>query len=129
MLKKMMLWVIGFMTAQRFLGIAASLATGQQSLPTVVYAVSGAMVIYGLFLIFKSMKSDVSLQNLSMYYAMLALSVCANLVSIKMLSWVDATLLDFAVMGTVADLVLCAIMVGASLREKRYVRIRMKQTV
>ena len=86
---------------------------------------AGIVVIYGLVLIFKNIVSRVYKKELAFFYGVAAAAVIFDLIFMRIFSRVEVGIIDFLVIGTVMDMLLDVIFVVLTLRESRYVRIKM----
>lgn len=125
MLKKLMFWIMVVLIACRFGALAYILSTDPHRLPRAVYISAGIVVIYGLVLIFKNIVSRVYKKELAFFYGVAAAAVIFDLIFMRIFSRVEVGIIDFLVIGTVMDMLLDVIFVVLTLRESRYVRIKM----
>ena len=83
------------------------------------------VVLIGLVLIFKNIVSRVYKKELAFFYGVAAAAVIFDLIFMRIFSRVEVGIIDFLVIGTVMDMLLDVIFVVLTLRESRYVRIKM----
>lgn len=125
LLKKLMFWMMVVLIACRCGALAHILSTDPHRLPRAVYISAGIVVIYGLVLIFKSIVWRVYKKELAFFYGVAAAAVVFNLIFMRIFSRVEVGIIDFLVIGTVMDMLLDVVFVVLTLRESRYVRIKM----
>ena len=124
MLKRIMLYLMMFVTATKLIGLAVLLSTDPSHLPYAVTVSAGFLAVWGLFLICKNIVKPIMKKELISFYWFLVVSVLFNIFFMKISSRMELTMLDFLVIGTFMDVLFGAVLVILSARENRYIRIR-----
>lgn len=126
MLKKVMFFLMAIYSAVRFLAMSYTISTQAGRLPVTVYVATGITVAVGLFLVCKRIIFRVRIRQMEFYYGLTALVAAFNLIFIKFTSRLEATAIDFFVIGTVLDVVVSVTFIVLAEKERKYVRIPMR---
>lgn len=126
MLRKLMLYLMVLATAVKFASLAlCALQTDIERLPVAVYVSTGIVVLFGLFLICKNIVKRVGRKELASYYGLSAAAVFFNLIFMKIFSRAEIATLDLLILGTMMDILVGVVFVVLTVREHKYVRIKM----
>lgn len=129
MLKKIMLYLMMLETAGKFLSLTFIFSTEIEHLPVAVYISTGIVILFGIGLICKNIISTIATKELAAYYAVMSMSVVLNLIFMKLFSRAELGFFDFAVIGTILDIVIGCTLIILAIRESKYVRVRVKNDV
>lgn len=129
MLKKIMLYLMMLETVVKFLSLTFLFSTNIEHLPVAVYISTGVVILFGIGLICKNIISSIATKELAGYYAVMSMSVILNVIFMKIFSRAELGLLDFTVIGTLLDVVISCILILLTVRESKYVRIRVKNDI
>lgn len=123
MLKKVMFFLMTAYSAARFLAMSYMISTQADRLPAAVYVSTGITVVIGLFLLCKCIIFKVRMRQMELYYGVTAAAALFNLIFVKYSSRLEATFLDFLVIGTVLDILFSVVLIVLAEKERKYVRI------
>lgn len=123
MLKRVMFFLMAAYSLLRLLALAYTVAVQVERLPVLAYILSGATVVIGLFLVCKRILVGIRMRQVELYYFVTALTSAFNLIYVRFTSRIDATLVDFLVIGTVLDIVVSVTLLVMAEKERHYVRI------
>lgn len=123
MLKKVMLYLMMLETAIKFLALTFLFSTDFERLPVAVYVSAGVTVAVGIILICKNIIKSVTKKELAVYYGTILCSIIFNLIYMKVFSRAEVSMLELAVIGTVMDILVAAVLVILTIRESKYVRV------
>lgn len=129
MLKKIMLYLMMLETVVKFLSLTFIFSTDIEHLPVAVYISTGVVILFGIGLICKNIISSIATKELAGYFGVMSMSVILNVIFMKVFSRAELGLLDFTVIGTLLDVVISCILILLTIRESRYVRIRVKNDI
>lgn len=124
MLRRVMLYLMILITAGKFAAIAWLFSTSPDRLPVSVYIVSGIVVAAGLALICKNIIKTAGKREFAWFYGICSVAAAVNLVLMKLSSRIELNLVDLMVIGSVLDIVLGVTLIVMTLRESRYIRIK-----
>lgn len=119
-----MLYLMVLATAIKFASLAYVFSTDIERLPVAVYVSTGIVVLFGLFLLCKNIVKRVNRKELAVYYGVAAFAVLFNLIVMKIFSRAEIATLDLLILGTVMDIVVGMTFVVLTVREHKYVRIK-----
>ena len=125
MLRKLRLYLMVLATAVKFASLAYVFTTDIERLPVAVYVSTGIVVLFGLFLICKNIVKRVGRKELASYYGLSAAAVFFNLIFMKIFSRAEIATLDLLILGTMMDILVGVVFVVLTVREHKYVRIKM----
>lgn len=126
MLKKVMFFLMAIYSTVRFLAMSYMISTQADRLPLMVYLAAGITVAVGLFLVCKRIIFRVRIRQMEFYYGITALAALFNLIFIKSTSRLQATAIDFIVIGTMLDIVVSVTLIVLAEKERKYVKIPMR---
>lgn len=120
MLKKLMFYFMCIYSAARFLGLSYIISTQKERLPYPVYIAAGIGAIFGILLLCKRIITRVKMRELEVYYFITALAAAFNLIFIRCSRRIEATPLDFLIIGTVLDIVVSITVIVLAEKEQKY---------
>lgn len=120
LLKKLMFFLMCIYSAARFLGLSYIISTQKERLPYPVYIAAGIGAIFGILLLCKRIINRVKMRELEAYYFITALAAAFNLIFIRCSRRVEATPLDFLIIGTVLDIVVSITIIVLAEKEQKY---------
>lgn len=124
-----MLYLMMLETVVKFLSLTFIFSTDIEHLPVAVYISTGVVILFGIGLICKNIISSIATKELAGYFGVMSMSVILNVIFMKVFSRAELGLLDFTVIGTLLDVVISCILILLTIRESRYVRIRVKNDI
>lgn len=110
-MKKFMFYLMALNTFVASIVMVVLLALGSSSLPVLVLALRGVMIVGGVALIVKRYLSWVRRGEIAVYYAADAVLAVFNLVFLSAFFPTDVSFFEFAVTGTLVTPVLNAVMI------------------
>lgn len=123
LLKKLMFFLMCIYSAARFLGLSYIISTQKERLPYPVYIAAGIGAIFGILLLCKRIINRVKMRELEAYYCITALAAAFNLIFIRCSRRIEATPLDFLIIGTVLDIVVSITIIVLAEKEQKYRKI------
>ena len=106
MLKTVLYGLIAFTTAIRLANIVFLLLKEDSNVPLPVFAVSTAMIIYGIILIAKKFINKVTLRNLMHFYIIQTFMIAFNLFYVAAFSPLRINASEILVVGTFIDILM-----------------------
>ena len=120
LLKKLMFYFMCIYSAARFLGLSYIISTQKERLPYPVYIAAGIGAIFGILLLCKRIITRVKMRELEVYYFITALAAAFNLIFIRCSRRIEATPLDFLIIGTVLGVVVSITVIVLAEKEQKY---------
>ena len=107
-------------TGVRLVDIIYLIADGRTNLPAAIIGVTGAMVVYGLFLVAKKVFFSIRVKELMAFYLVWAAAIVFNLSFLRISGYPFAlSVPEFIAVGTVLDLLVVACIVYYGIKQMR----------
>ncbi|MFV0399261.1 MAG: hypothetical protein ACK5LX_01410 [Oscillospiraceae bacterium] len=119
MLKSLMFYLMAAVALIRTGSSIYLLATGDTSLPIVVFVLTGITVLYALYLTVKRIFGVILLRQLSTYYIFQCTVVLFNLIFVALTVPTRITWIEIAAMGSLLDLLVGGVLIYYSLKQVR----------
>ena len=119
MLKSVLYYLLLVTTSIRLVDVVYLLATTDSCLPGIVFAVTSAMIIYGVILLVKRFIGSVRLSQLMMFYLIQIVAIAFNLIYVAFNLPVKVTLPEMLVVGTFLDILINCFIVYLCFKQRR----------
>ncbi len=119
MLKSVLYYLLLVTTSIRLVDVVYLLATTDSCLPGIVFAVTSAMIIYGVILLVKRFIGSVRLSQLMMFYLIQIVAIAFNLIYVAFNLPVKVTLPEMLVVGTFLDILINCVIVYLCVKQRR----------
>ena len=119
MLKSVLYYLLLATTALRLADVVYLLSNTSSHLPGVVFAVTSAMVLYGIVLLVKRFISSVRLSQLMAFFLIQIFAFAFNIAYVAFAVPLEITLLETVVVGTFLDILIDIVVVYLCFKHRR----------
>ncbi|MGI6402995.1 MAG: hypothetical protein ACOX0K_02000 [Oscillospiraceae bacterium] len=119
MLKSVLYYLLLITTSLRLVDVIYLLTATNSCLPGIVFAVTSAMILYGIVLVVKRFVGSVRLSQLMAFYLVQIFAILFNLIFVAVTLPVKVTLAETLVVGTFLDILINCVVVYLCMKQRR----------